>query len=433
MGTVSYLHNEAKCYFGVYNHKLVIQDSRLIEKKFVVIKTGPYSVVKFTKLHKYIKSGKGKTSVRVDSNTGNRLFYVCKMLNYFFVNNRSEYKLSDIVDITPKYLEEFMYDYSMNHEEDLMYPSESTVNQCVNTLMDFMENYLDEHQHKKSKKHEFYKIVAVRDRNKRVINKKVPNFKVVHSGKVKEIFRDMPNSVFNLVMSYAATHYRSIFFLISLSAFTGMRPSEACNIRQEQSPLGKGIYIYKQGSKVIKVKFDITEEKLLRSDLVSTGGIKNERWQKVYPQFLDAFLQSYELHLDYLSDKKYEKDFCPMSINDNGMAMTYKNYYQVFRDMIDEMKPILLNHSDPEVVLFGHMLLEHNIGPHIFRHWFSVRLTLYGEDVAGLQYWRGDKNPQSAITYLQNKGELSKQLKHTNNVMFDFMSESAKGVIKDAK
>ena len=64
--------------------------------------------------------------------------------------------------------------------------------------------------------------------------------------------------------------------------------------------------------------------------------------------------------------------------------------------------------------------METNISPHIFRHWFSVKLTLFGEDVAGLMYWRGDKSPESALTYLQNKGELEKQYRKVNAEIFNY-------------
>lgn len=85
-----------------------------------------------------------------------------------------------------------------------------------------------------------------------------------------------------------------------------------------------------------------------------------------------------------------------------------------------KIRPILLNSEDREVVEYGMMLMETKISPHIFRHWFSVRLTLYGESIAGLQYWRGDKSPESALLYLQNKGELEKQLRQVSNGIFEF-------------
>jgi len=404
---------------------MVIQDSRLIIVKFIVIKIKNNGIVRFTKLHNYISVGKTKASVRVDANAGSKVYYVCCLLNFVFVDHARRYKISNILDITSEHLEDFMYDYSMNHDDDLRYPIESTVNTCVYAVIDFMENYLKKHDFKRSKQNEFHETVTSRNKHNIYTEKKVPSFDVVYNGKPKTIFRDIPNSVFNVISSYAATYYKEIFFMITLSAFTGMRPSEVCNVRQESSPLGKGIYIYRKGNKIEKINIDITEEKQLRSDLVSVGGIKKERWQQVYPKFYAAFMNAYEIHKEYLSKQKYESQFCPMFVDSHGMAMTYGNYYRIFNKMIDEIKPILIESTNPEISTYGHMLLQNNISPHIFRHWFSVRLALYGEDVANLQYWRGDKSPLSAMLYLKNKGELAKQLAYTNNSMFEFMLDAA--------
>ena len=81
-----------------------------------------------------------------------------------------------------------------------------------------------------------------------------------------------------------------------------------------------------------------------------------------------------------------------------------------------------MKHDDPECRLYGQLLYERTLGPHALRHWFSVQLVLMGEDIAGLQYWRGDGNPESALLYLQNKGDLMKELSETNNMLADFMT-----------
>ena len=44
--------------------------------------------------------------------------------------------------------------------------------------------------------------------------------------------------------------------------------------------------------------------------------------------------------------------------------------------MIEELVPIMLKQNNVELQEYGQLLLEHNISPHIFRHWFSVRLAL---------------------------------------------------------
>ena len=37
--------------------------------------------------------------------------------------------------------------------------------------------------------------------------------------------------------------------------------------------------------------------------------------------------------------------------------------------------------------------------------------------MAQLQFWRGDKNPESAFRYLQNKGDLIRELEATNELL----------------
>lgn len=96
--------------------------------------------------------------------------------------------------------------------------------------------------------------------------------------------------------------------------------------------------------------------------------------------------------------------------------MTYANYKWLFSRLIERhLRPLLLNHEDAECRLYGQLLHENKLGPHSLRHWFSVTLVLSGEDVAQVQYWRGDTNPESALSYLQNKGELLRELSAANN------------------
>ena len=38
-----------------------------------------------------------------------------------------------------------------------------------------------------------------------------------------------------------------------------------------------------------------------------------------------------------------------------------------------------------------------------------------------ISFWRGDKSPQSAFTYLQNKGDLNRELAATNEKLTDLL------------
>ena len=57
------------------------------------------------------------------------------------------------------------------------------------------------------------------------------------------------------------------------------------------------------------------------------------------------------------------------------------------------------------------------------RHWYSVQLVLHGEDIAKIQYWRGDSNPESAFLYLQNKGDLVRELEQTSGELIEILMD----------
>jgi hypothetical protein len=102
--------------------------------------------------------------------------------------------------------------------------------------------------------------------------------------------------------------------------------------------------------------------------------------------------------------------------------MTYADYRSKFQRLITEyLRPALLDHEDPECRLYGQLLYERSLGLQALRHWYSVQLALMGEDIAGLQYWRGDSSPESALVYLQNKSDLVKELSLANDMLADFL------------
>ena len=252
--------------------------------------------------------------------------------------------------------------------------------------------------------------------------KLVPGFKVRTVDSEKTILRDIPKKVFQVIVNQASLNMPEIVFAICLQAYAGLRPGEVCNVRQECSPLGRGLTITAIEGAVKMVEIDLSAEHVLRSDGVRCGGIKKERRQRVYNAFLPAFCKAYELHKKFIKDG-YEQDYCPMFVGSWGMAMTYFDYRSKFQRLITEyVRPSLLSHEDPECRLYGQLLYERKLGPHALRHWYSVQLALMGEDIAGLQYWRGDSSPESALLYLQNKGDLIKELAVANDLLACFLT-----------
>jgi integrase len=123
-------------------------------------------------------------------------------------------------------------------------------------------------------------------------------------------------------------------------------------------------------------------------------------------------------------------EYCPMFVDNNRMAMTYKTYARRFTALVDtHFRPALLECDDPECRIYGQLLYENNLTLHSLRHWYSVQLVLHGEDIAQIQYWRGDKNPESAFTYLQNKGDLVRAFEETNNFLAEVLLEQGAAII----
>lgn len=139
-------------------------------------------------------------------------------------------------------------------------------------------------------------------------------------------------------------------------------------------------------------------------------------------------IKSADLYRYITVNKPYEADYGAFSVNGQGRAITYDSYYNKFREIIkEEMIPIYLNSNDDELVLYGQTLMEHSLSPHVFRHWFTVQLVLSGINEPGiLMAFRGDTSPESALTYISNKGELEKQFSKITNETFDYTLWAAK-------
>ena len=406
--------------FSIYEHTLVIKDNQLISRKFIILKDNMNNIVEWTDFHKYIRSGKNRLSHNISDDGNMRFYQVCKLLNYAFFD---KYRIKYLTDINIRIVKDFLNDYGMGTlPGDINDRSEVTINMCIRYIIDFLEVLIEENPGKCSIKiKELFKEVKVyNSRKKKMEVKKVPAFDIRYTSTPREIFRDMPESVFSIIMSVIIQKHKDILMLVALGAFAGMRPSEGCNVRRNDSKLGAGIRFVIVDGEVEDIIIDLKKELNLRSDLKKVGAIKKERTQRVHPAFLKAFFECYQIYMRYLEGKKYEVDYGALTVNKQGKALTYDNYYKKFKNVIKDVIPELLSSDDPEAINYGYLLQEKNISPHIFRHWFSVKLTLFGEDVSGLMYWRGDKSPESALTYLQNKGDLEKQYTKVTNEIFDY-------------
>ena len=409
--------------YAVFEHKLVFDVTKAYTRSFIVLKNQYDAIVHFTCFHNYIDAYEKGIVVPLASDAREKMHYVCSMLNYVLIDNYATFRVGHIFLIKKEMLKSFFQDYAFRKLPDGRYRSRQSVEKCVSAVTGFFRKLCRTFDgYMKISANDLYTEKTVFTRQGKLQKKVSPNFRVRGVKCEKTIFRDIPTKVFQVIVNQAFCRMPEIAFAICIQAFAGLRPSEVCNVRQERSPLGGGLNIMYIDGIVKMVEIDLNIEYMLRSDGVSCGGIKKERRQRVYPAFLPAFCTAYELHKNIIHGK-CEQNYCPMFIDGRGMAMTYDSYRKKFQKLITEyVRPVLLKHESPECRLYGEMLYEHSLGLHALRHFYSVQLVLMGEDIAGLQYWRGDSSPESALLYLQNKGDLMKELSSANDLLANFLT-----------
>jgi len=334
-----------------------------------------------------------------------------------------EFHIRKLNDLTVEMVQDFLQNYASGTlPNDTRPRTKHTVNACVTAIINFLVNYLKVNKDASIKESELYKEEIYKNHHNEIKTRKVPIFNVIVEKADHIILRDIPTKAFMILLNHIAEEHIELLGLVLLSAFAGLRPSEACNVRREDSPLGPGILIHTIDGEVTKIQIDLRRKILLRSDGKITGGIKKPRLQSVPAMFIEPFMEMYELYMDYLDNQPCEVEYGAFNLNRDGKAIMYRSYYNAFKNIVrEELVPIYMASGDPELMEFGRILMEYDLAPHVLRHWYSVQLTLAGYDVPELMNARGDKSPESALTYLQDKGELEKQYSTVHNEAFDFM------------
>lgn len=408
-------------HFAVYEHILIYDGDKKIKRQLIVLKDSADNIIGWTDFHKFAQSPSARIK-SIYSDSGKRCYSIAKFLNYIFWDC---YHITKLSDLTSQMVCDFLNDYGMCRlpgDNKNTIRNKTTVTICVAAIIDFLTLLLKKEHGFRMKVDDLYHYEKFFDkRTKREKSRRVPNFTIYFSDGIRQnMLRDLPEGAFQILFNEIAENHRNILMLAALSAFSGLRPSEACNVRREDSPLGPGMRFQYTNGKVSDVIIDLREEKILRSDLIDAGGIKKPREQRIYPKFLNQFMDCYTLYSNYIVGHPYEADYGALTNTRSGKAMTYKSYLNAFQKAVQGAIPKMLACDDPKVQHYGFLLQEHSISPHIFRHWFSVHLTVDGATIAELMYWRGDKSPESSLPYLQNKSELVKQYYNVSNKIMDY-------------
>ena len=236
-------------------------------------------------------------------------------------------------------------------------------------------------------------------------------------------FRDLPWKAFVLLLELSFHYAPDISLALAAQALAGLREGEVLNLRQESSPLGPGILFTYEGDVLSSIVLDVRKEHVLRRDLVPTGTIKRPRLQHVYPSFNALFFQIYTRHLEHLRSHGFDSRYCPLFVDGRGSAMTYAVYRDRFRSLVrDRFVPALLASEDPDLYLYGMLVRERGLAPHCLRHAFSCMLVLMGEDIHGLQMYRGDASPASCQPYLDSKKDILDRFRSAQSGLIDLLS-----------
>ena len=409
-------------HYGLYDHKLITKDGIVYTRPFIVVRNNFDVIVRFTNLHNYANIYEKRVFVPITSNAEARLRYICMMLNYVLIKHYDRFRIDHVFKVSREALECFFRDYAMEKQPNGKYRGEQSVEKCVYAVASFFQKLRWKFGgHVLLRNEDLFTEATVYSKYCKH-KKKVPAFQVRGIPKTDEPFRELPTKAFRILLNLAFRYTPDIAFAVCLQAFAGLRAGEVCNVRQECAPAGSGLIFTRVEGRILKVEIDIKRELAMRSDGVVCGKIKMGRKQCVYTPFLEAFAAAYEHHKRYLSARAYEAEYCPMFVNDKGMAMTYNDYARRFEMLVEKhFRAVLLECDDPECRIYGQLLYENSLTTHALRHWYSVQLALRGEGIAQIQFWRGDKNPESAFAYLQNKGDLVRELETTNEFLAEVL------------
>lgn len=421
----------SRYHYGLYSHRLLTQDGIAYTRPFIVVKNTYGVIVRFTNFHNYTGIYENKVFAPITSDAETKLHYICKMLNYVMIEHHADFHIDHVFKVNREALERFFRGYALEQLPGEKHRGAQSIEKCVYAVTAFFWKLRWKFGgYMLLTKEDLYTEKTVFNKYGKAKKRKLPAFQVRGIPQTSDVFRDLPTKAFRILINLAFRYAPDIAFAICLQAFAGLRAGEVCNVRQEGAPMGSGLIFTWIEARVVKVEIDLTRELPMRSDGVICGKIKKERKQCVYPPFLEAFTTAYEHHRKFLITRSFEKEHMPMFINSRDMAMTYDDYARRFTALVDDhFRPVLLECDDTECRIYGQLLYENRLGLHALRHWFSVQLVLHGEDIAQIQYWRGDKNPESAFAYLQDKGDLVGELEAANEFLAEILMERGESVL----
>lgn len=398
-------------------------------KRLVVVKNKDGLITAFTGLEYFSAPYTGRRPYTRERGK-EELYYVCHALNYIFMDQQRRYRIQRLSEVTAEMIFEAFDSYRVMPKtpEAEQYRGQQSLDRYVYSVSAFFANASSLCTGCAVSAEELFCDKSVPDKYSKTGRKqtiKLPAYDArSRSDEVSSLMRDVPDKVMDMLIEVAEIYDPMLVFAIVASKTCGLRLGELMNMRQPDSPLSgtPGIRFGYLGSAVSSIEIDLTREYRMRSDGMNCGKIKKERRVVVYKPFIREFMRGYDYHMKLLARTPYEPEYKPMFVSKNGKAMTAKTFSARFSKLVDEqLKLRLLSSEDPTLVAYGMELEELSLTPHALRHYFSVRLVLENLDTAQIMFYRGDRSPASALTYLANKGALIRKLNETHTAAINML------------
>ena len=245
--------------YGVYTIRTATREGVVYARSFIVIRNGYGVIVRFTRLQDYAGF---KTYKPITSNAEQKLYYICGMLNYVLIDHGKRFGIRHIFGITGSMLQEYFDHYAMDRKADGDYRGRDSITKCIGAVTAFMANLAWKFGgHMSVSRQDLYRDEVAHDRNGRRFYRAIPVFHVNGMPVRKRIFRDIPYKVFEILIPMAFRYSRDIAFGLCLQAFAGLRAGEVCSVRQENSPLGRGITFTEIGGRIVSAIISLRIQK----------------------------------------------------------------------------------------------------------------------------------------------------------------------------
>ena len=250
---------------------------------------------------------------------------------------------------------------------------------------------------------EFY--VYLQEKGIISFNEHTPLFKgkyknIIKSNK-KEVIHNLKTEYIPLFINTAIEVVPEIALGVYLQCFGGLRSSEVTSIEYENISL-------KCDSAGIRTMVINLTDKDLRPDTEYGFIAKNKknRKQEIIPAFGDLLYTLYEVHKEKYKQETTDAVF----IDEKGLPMTNYTYANKFAKLKKAFIQKLEEAEDFEAQAYALYLRSYKWKTHICRGIFSNQVANATNSIGEIALWRGDSSMTSALTYLNNKEEVGKDV-----------------------